>query len=173
MMTRILTLICFCICCTGSPAQVPAEAEGNMISQAMIAVQAYAEKHVDLLLDYTYPQIIVMAGGRDALKARILEIDTLMMQQGLSVDSIRLGPPGEIFMAGDQLHAVISQTVFISDADSIMISKSWLLGISNDQGARWYFMDTAQLSQELKSTFFPNFNEALFIPPPEQRMLPK
>lgn len=149
------------------------DTQGAIRSQAAIMVQAYENGQYDLLLNYTYPQVIAMSGGREVLQDMIAQMMANLSASGVHIDSIRVGDPGQIYAAGTEWHAIIPQQMTMSTADSAFISETYLLAISQDKGARWYFIDTTQLTPEILHTLFPNYNTDLIIPEPKQTAIRK
>ena len=90
-----------------------------------------------------------------------------MKADGVFVDSATVGEPGAIFEAGSELHSTITQTVYMKYTGGRMISESTLLAVSTDAGLNWYFLDIKQLTPEMKTQFFPDFNPELIIPEPK------
>ena len=135
--------------------------------QATTMLEAFEDHNYNKLLDYTYPKIFELSGG----KATMLEIIQESMQElelaGYIVDSANIGEPGPIYNAGVELHAIISQFVYMTIPGGSMMNESPLLAVSDNNGVSWYFLDTKQLNSNLKAYFFPNFNEDLKIPEPK------
>ncbi len=134
-------------------------------------VTAFMNEQYDLLLDYTYPKIFEIAGGRDVMKELIVQMLGELKTQGVIIDSAKVGEPGEIYTAGNELHAVISQYIYMTIPGGKLSSESSLLAISTDKGSRWYYIDIKQLTPELKAEFFPDFNEALIVPEPKDPVI--
>ncbi|HRH54805.1 MAG TPA: hypothetical protein PLN38_15865, partial [Chitinophagales bacterium] len=80
-------------------------------NQATTMLDAFEDHNYEKLLDFTYPKIFELSGG----KATMLEIIQQSMQElelaGYIVDSANIGEPGPIYNAGTELHAIISQFV--------------------------------------------------------------
>lgn len=135
--------------------------------QATSMLEAFESHNYDKLLDFTYPKIFELSGG----KPTMLEIIQQSMQElelaGYIVDSANIGEPGPIYNAGTELHAIISQFVYMTIPGGSMMNESPLLAVSDNNGVSWYFLDTKQLDGKLKAYFFPNFNEDLKIPEPK------
>ncbi|MFI5171352.1 MAG: hypothetical protein ACHQFW_03125 [Chitinophagales bacterium] len=147
------------------------ELQGHIKSQAEIMVNAFMHEQYDLLLDYTYPKIFAVTGGREVMRSLIEEMMTDLKTQGITVDSAKVGEAGPIYTAGSELHAIINQYVYMKIPDGKMISESSLLAISMDKGSKWYYIDIAQLTPELKKEFFPEFNNDLVVPEPKQPVI--
>lgn len=168
-MKKSLLLVIICVCSSlASFAQEDdqlSDNQSNAYAQAQIMVGAFEAGDYNRLLDYTYPAILVMGGGRDMLLSIISQMMSDMKAQGVVVDSARVGLPSQVYPAGDELHALIPQYVWMSTSDTYIYSESTLLAVSDDNGSRWYFLDTRQLTPELKDSFFPDYNSFLVIPP--------
>lgn len=146
------------------------DTQGAIRSQAEVMAQAFEDANYELLLNYTYPPIIVAAGGREVLQEMIAQMMEDIAKQGYIVDSVRIGDPGQIYAAGDEWHAIIPERIYMTTPEGKLFSETPLLAISQDKGARWYYLDTNQLTPELKESFFPQFNEDLKIPAPKQTL---
>ena len=148
-------------------SQIDPELKGNVRSQAEMMVNAFVNENYALLLDYTYPKILTIAGGRDVLMDMVVQMMSDLKASGVTVDSAKVGEPGEIYKAGTELHALITQYIYMKIPGGRMVSESALLAVSADNGSRWYFLDIKQLTPELKQEFFPDFNKDLIIPEPK------
>ena len=139
----------------------------NIKSQAEKMVTAFKDENYNSLLDYTYPKILEIAGGKVVLESMVKQMMDDMKADGVFVDSAKVGEPGAIFQAGSELHSTITQTVYMKYTGGRMISESTLLAVSMDAGLNWYFLDIKQLTPEMKTQFFPDFNPELIIPEPK------
>lgn len=139
----------------------------NIKSQAEKMVTAFKDENYSDLLDYTYPKILEIAGGKEVLESMVKQMMDGMKADGVFVDSATVGEPGAIFEAGSELHSTITQTVYMKYTGGRMISESTLLAVSTDAGLNWYFLDIKQLTPEMKTQFFPDFNPDLVIPEPK------
>ena len=154
-------------------AQEMSDVEGAMHSQAVIMANAYEKGNYDLLLNYTYPPIITAAGGREVLRSMVAQLMQEMAAQGYILDSVRIGIPGKIYAAGTEWHSIIPQFVYMTTPEGKLFSESALLAITQNKGARWYYLDTKQLTPQLKAALFPDFNPDLIIPEPKQSVITK
>ena len=167
---RYLILILLCV-------QFAAKAQNQVLLQTEITIQAremvtaFESADYEALLDYTYPKIFEISGGRNVMLQMIQEIMQAMDNSGYRIDSARVGMPGQVYQAGAELHAIISQYVYMSIPGGTMVNESCLLAVSQDGGNKWYFLDTQQLDAKLKPYFFPQFNNELVIPEPKDPVL--
>ena len=131
---------------------------GKKMSEAIIA------NDYETLADFTYPVIIEMMGGRTNMIQATEDAISQMRNQGYVVSKIKFGKPENIFDAGDELHCLMPQTLEIKNPKGTIINNSYLIAVSKNQGEKWYFVDTADLTNENIHKLFPNFNSELSIP---------
>ncbi len=136
----------------------------NIKLQAETMATAFEDKDYSLLLDYTYPKILEIGGGKDMMLQLVKEAIDQINADGYFIDSVTVGQPGDIFEAGNELHALIVQKVYTHYKAGKIISESSLLAVSKNKGLNWYFLDVKQLTPELTKSIFPDFNNNLIIP---------
>ena len=126
--------------------------------------EAVLASDYETLADYTYPVLLELMGGR-ANMIKVAENAMKQIQnQGYKLSDFEFGRPEKIFQAGDELHCLLPQTLKIKSLDGTIINKSYLIAVSLNQGDSWYFVDTADLTNENVYELFPNFNTKLSIP---------
>lgn len=119
----------------------------------------------ETLLKFTYPNVIALTGGPDKMISLIKKGKIEMQQQGITFDHVVIGKPTAVVKAGNEIHCMVPQTVFIKVPKGKMKSKSHLLAVSKNGGRHWYFIDTVNLTSENIKLVLPNYNFDLAIPP--------
>jgi hypothetical protein len=87
-----------------------------------------------------------------------------MEQQGMAIESVTFGEPSKTVMAEGEVHCLLPQTLLLNVPGGKMKAESQLLAISTDNGAHWYFLDTAQMTMDNVKGFIPHYNSELLIP---------
>ncbi len=164
-------LLFFILSIRSVSAQTDSAMQHTMQEQANNMVYAFVNGDYNRLLDFTYPELISIAGGRDILKDLIASTISDILAQGFTIDSARVGTPGKIYIAGNEIHSTIDQFIYLGFPGGHMTSESALLAVSQDGGKKWYFLDFGQLTPELKASFFPDFNNDLVIPEAKQPVI--
>jgi hypothetical protein len=118
-----------------------------------------------VVIDMTFPKIVEMMGGREKAIGMVDATMKTMKEQGASILAFRIGDPSEIKAGGSDLFTVIPTEVDAKLPEGKMTGKSFLVGVSSDQGKTWFFADGAQLNEESMKTLFPKFPAALKLPP--------
>lgn len=139
--------------------------------QAEITARSLLDGDYETFLKYTYPKVIEMVGGPDKLIALLRQGKIEMGQQGISFESVTIGEPSETVKAGDEIHCLVPQTIFLKVPNGKIKSESYLLAVSKDNGNNWFFIDTANLSNDNVKSVLPNYNSKLKIPRKKEPVL--
>jgi len=132
--------------------------------QAELTAKSLLEDDYESLLKFTYPKVIELVGGRERMISIIKNGKAEMKQQGISFESVTIGEPSETVKAGDEIHCLIPQTVFMKVPKGKMKSESYLLAVSQDNGNNWFYIDTTNLTMDNVKMVLPNYNSDLKIP---------
>lgn len=137
-----------------------------VVDAATKATQAFAAGDEKAVIYYTYPPALELAGGSDRMIAQMRKTKADMMGQGLRFSSVAIGTPTDIVKAGKQMRVIVPQTMIMTIPGGSIAMDSHSLGISEDEGKTWRFIDTAGLSPQVMQRLFPDYDyQALPIPP--------
>jgi len=133
--------------------------------QAEQLAAAMISNDYQTIANFTHPKVVELLGGRDKMISIIKNGNIEMMKQGISFDKTIIGRPlDQVVKAGNEIHCLVPQTVFMKVPKGKMKQESHLLAISKDNGVHWYFIDTVKLTDENVKSVLPNFNSDLRIP---------
>jgi Caspase domain len=117
-----------------------------------------------VVIDMTYPKILELMGGREKAISLVETQMKAMKEQGATILDFKLGVPSEFKTGGSDLFTVIPTTVIVKIPAGKLTGKSFLVGISSDQGKTWSFADGAQMTEESIKTLFTKFPPSLKLP---------
>lgn len=120
------------------------------------------------VLDFSYPGLIKLSGGREAMEKMITERITELKGRGVMKFDGWVNSPGPFYTAGNQIHILFPETVVMRMINGRYITHSYLLAISEDSGKSWSFMDVGNMPANVLQRLLPNFNPDLHIPSPTQ-----
>lgn len=103
------------------------------------------------LTAYTPKQVVAAMGGKEALIASVRQGIDGMKTSSVSFRDVEIGAPGKVEKMSNWLVSVIPQMVTLNVPGGRLESTAYLIGISEDDGKSWAFVD---------STGFTNENEA-------------
>jgi len=87
-----------------------------------------------------------------------------MGQQGISFDKVIIGKPSKTVIAGDEIHCLVPQTVYMKVPKGKLKSETQLLAVSRDNGSNWFFIDAVSLNKDNIKRVLPNYNFDLVLP---------
>jgi len=143
--------------------------------EAAVAKQKAAEVGQALLrgdyarvADLTYPKVVAELGGRDKMIATTDAGMKKMKAQGISFKSYAAKDPGAFLTEGGNTFTVVPTVIEMKISGGVLVSKSFLLGISPDGGKTWTFVDgSGARSPEAREKTLPKLPAALKVPPEE------
>lgn len=125
------------------------------------------------LVELTYPKVVENVGGREKMVA-MLERDTREAKgQGFEMVSYVVGEPREPVRGGSQLFVIVPTELKMKATDGVWASKSYLVGISDDDGKNWTFIDGAFLDDAKVKLVIPAAVGKLVLPKPAAPVLEK
>jgi len=130
---------------------------------AQLMVNAFAKQDYNTLIDYTYPKVIELGGGKEKMKTIIENAMNGLKDKGFTFKSITLGPISKIYKAGTELHCAITQYLALNVTGGYITSTSPLMCISSDQGKSWTFISAGDLDEEKIKKLFPDYNHQLVL----------
>ncbi|MFD0792952.1 hypothetical protein ACFQZX_04945 [Mucilaginibacter litoreus] len=118
------------------------------------------------VVNLTYPELVKLSGGKEAMQKLITERTEALKSRGVLKFDGWVNQPGPFYTAGNQVHCLVPETVVMFVFNGRYISHSYLLGVSDDQGKTWTFLDVGNMPGNVLKRLLPNFNPNLQIPPP-------
>lgn len=140
-------------------------------SQAEESSAAFVKGDYARLADLTYPRLVKLAGGREKMIAYLETAAKEMKAQGAEVISMSFDDPTQVIKIEGDLFAILPSTMKMKVPEGILIGKSFMLGISGDNGEHWTFVDGSALGEKGIKTLFPAAVGKLNIPKEEKPVL--
>lgn len=161
MKTLFCTLLLLAVAAVSCPAQEAAPAnvrqEAQKISHALTTAD-YAE-----VAAHTHPRVVALMGGKEAMLAALTKMMDGMKAQGVSFKEVQIGEPEKTQRVGAWLVVPVPQTLQMSVPKGRVEGNSYLLGISEDDGKTWSFVDTS-IGKEKLLQIYPEFVGKLEFP---------
>ena len=143
-----------------------AKLQANQLNDAVLAGDY--EKAADL----TYQKLVQLIGGRakyvSALKGGMNETNS----EAFRIISSVADDPTQIIEVASDVYAVLPTTMKIKVAEGILVGQSSMIGVSNDRGEHWTFVDAGRASsREQLKTLFAAVADRLKIPEQKRPVL--
>jgi len=142
-------------------------------------IRTEAQRCADALLsgDYatlialTHPRTVQEMGGTEAAITVVRESMAELKADGVTLESVAIGPPQEPVASGAIVGVMVPQTKILKTSTGRLRLVGYLLAISEDGGGRWTFIDTSTLNDHSLREYFPGLADVLKLParpPPEK-----
>jgi|SRR5690606_3100034 len=139
--------------------------------QVQVVVDATLAHHYETVIEKTYPSLIKLMGGKEIALKTITDGMNNLESQNIRLDSVIIGTPRDIYIAGDELHVLVPETLVMSTPKGKLVTLSYSLAISKDDGVTWLFLDVGERTNKNIVDLLPNFNNDLIIPPKQKPIL--
>jgi hypothetical protein len=159
------------IALTGSATHAgDAEMKAAAKAQANDCAQAYFRQDYDAFAAKMYPKLLEMSGGKENLIRTLQDGRKQMLAEGGDIRSATIGDVTQLKESHSQEFAIVPETLEISMREGTLTAESYMLGISDDGGKTWTFLDGAGVQKMGDSirTILPNFPADLALPAPKQ-----
>jgi hypothetical protein len=128
---------------------------------------ALLRRDYETYVSYMHPALFKVLGSKEKI------ISTLERRRGrLEADGERMvaslvGEPIQLVKAGSELHAILPQEdiTVVRGRKGEFHAVGYLLGVSNDDGKTWKFIDISRMGPKDVRQLLPNYNGKLKLPP--------
>lgn len=159
-----LPFLLFCSSLISQTLPSDSASQSNAVRQATTMANLLLKKDYKGFTAFTYAPIIKMAGGLDKL-ASYMELSFKGMEgEGFSIANVTVENCSKIIHTEKQLQCTLTEVIELKHTGGRLIQKSTLIGISNDKGITWTFIDThGETLKKLQETI-KELNNDLVIP---------
>jgi len=143
----------------------------NLNSQLEMMRKYFLEKKYNEFLNFTYPKVVEMMGGREkSIKATKASIEK-MEKEGYTFVNIKFKNPSKFIKKGTETQFTITQELLMKTPKGNILAEYTMIGISNDNGKNWKFIDTSGKSKEVMRKYFPNLSPDIVIKTKTQKLV--
>ncbi|MBC7651532.1 MAG: hypothetical protein H7101_07275 [Deinococcales bacterium] len=148
-------------------AQTPAQINA-VKTQANIMVTAMKKQDYKTLVKMTYPKAVAVAGGEAKMLEGMNKGLGQMKTNGISFSNVSVGEPSAIITVGKQLQCTIPDKLEMKMMGGTIGTNSTLIGISDDKGKTWTFIDAVGKDLVTLRKVIPTLSNKLIIPKMQQ-----
>jgi hypothetical protein len=161
-MSKKLFLTSFMIIsmCFAAKAQFSEE----IVQAAKIYAQAHLNEDYELLLDYTYPTVIEQAGGREAYKKVLQQVNELQKTRGMRLAQFEIHDPLEQVKVGKEYHVIVPYRSITKVKGGKLTADNTLIAVATESKSKWYFIETTSLTERNLVKVLPAWNNTLELP---------
>jgi hypothetical protein len=127
--------------------------------------KAFLDQDYERVTDSTYPKLVELMGGREAVIAGLkAEVDQLE-KGGVTCDEYTILMPTQLIKDGEKEFALVPAEMKMTIPGAKLSTKSYVLGISNDAGNTWTFLNGSKLDNaHLRAIILPDLPRELRLP---------
>jgi hypothetical protein len=122
----------------------------------------------DGVVAYTHSRVVALMGGKEAMIAAMKKGTASMRADGYAFLEATIGRPGTPKHAGAWLTSLVPEHIVIKVPGGKLLQDSTMLGISEDNGKTWVFVDIGVVSKEQFAQIFPEL-EGQVTPQPNPK----
>lgn len=150
-----------------SPADKDAKKAAAVQRQAEQSGKAVVDGDYETLVKLTHPALVKEIGGRETMIATTKAAMEDLKEKGFRIVAYSVDPPDSFVAAGKTLYTVVPTRIEMSAPGGKLIARSYLIGVSGDEGANWTFVDGSGKA-ELTKKILPDLPGTLKLPEPQQ-----
>jgi len=161
---RNLSLLILLLFITIGYSQTKEEA----LRDAKITAKATLDMDFKTVLKHTYPPILKLMGGEDAAVSFIKQTFESMESQGFTFEKADVQEVSDVIKEHGQYRCYSHSINVMKMGKQRITSKSYLLGIYDEDKKIWYFLEAEKLKNKaLADQILPDFKTSLNIPKDE------
>lgn len=166
-------LLMFMAGCSGKEkSEMPVRQDGSA-PEMVATIKQEAEKCAKALLtgdyetlaDYTHKRVVAGLGGKKEMAATVKASMSEWQKNGIAIVAATVGQPQEPRKIGSWLVTLVPQHIVMKVPAGRAHQDSHLMGISEDAGKTWVFVDVGPISQEQLVEVFPELDGKITLPP--------
>ncbi len=125
------------------------------------------------IVAYTHPRIVTQIGGKEAMIGILKSGTDQMHANGIKLVEVTIGTPEAPKTVGSWITSTVSQHIVMKVPDGKLYRDSFLLGISEDSGKHWVFVDLGPITQEQLEQVFPELKGKIAVPEKKEPVFKK
>ncbi len=162
----ILMLLCF-------SNSVFSQNKTDALRDAKITSEATLKMDFKTVLKYTHPNVVKLMGGEESAVNLLTSTFDTMKSQGFIFEKADVISVSDIVKEQGQYRCVVEGFNQMTMNDMRIKSKSYLLGVYDEEKKMWYYLEAKQLKNSaLVNQVLPDFETKLDIPEDEMTTEP-
>lgn len=157
---KLFNILVFLILSLSLQAQTDNE---NLNGDLEAMSSAFLDEKYEVIADYTYPKILEMMGGKEAMVKATQSTMSQMKSQGFTFLEINFKDPSPFYENNGDKQCALTQVLVIVTPEGKIQSESTLLAISKDEGETWKFLDSSGMPKTYLDSFYPNLHPDIEI----------
>lgn len=170
---KTVLLVVFTFISLSLSSQTEQELKDLAIENAKTVSTATIAMDFDTVLNYTYPSVLELMGGKEgAITLLKTQFDT-MTAEGFVFEKADVKGIISFAKVKDEYHCILETFNQMKMPKMRITSKSFMFGIYDDYAKHWFFVEAKQLKNPaMRDMIFPDFYTTLELPDDEMTTEP-
>ena len=130
----------------------------NLNAQLNEMKTSFLNSEYEVIVKYTFPKVVEMMGGEEAMLKTTGETMDQMKAGGFSFLDISFSDPSAFLEQNGFSQCTLNQILVMDTPQGKMESTTTLMAVSGDDGQNWSFLDASGVPENLISTIFPDIH---------------
>ena len=118
----------------------------------------------DAVAGYTHPRILSRMGGKEAMLQVMKRGTDDMRVNGITILGAKMGNPQEPKTVGTWTVSLLPQQIVMKVPGGKLQQDSHLLGVTEDEGRTWFFIDVGSITKAQFEEVFPELRGKVALP---------
>ena len=116
-------------------------------------------KDYEDFVKYMYPPLIELMGGKE----KVINIFNQGLPEGNTIERVKISYPSDTIIINNQIQCTLKEVIEMKVKGGKIIGTSTLIGISDDNGNSWHFIDANSKSLETLKSNYPELSGRLIF----------
>lgn len=148
-------------------AQTSNENANKQLEELKIAI---LNSNYQKVVEFAYPKIYQPLSKKQMTNLMTSMYDKMKVE-GFIISDVTFSSPSDIIENGKELQFTVDENLFVQTPKGLVLGIYTLIGISNDNGLNWKFVDTSGKSKDDVIKKLPNLSSKLTIKPAEKYLI--
>lgn len=132
--------------------------------EAQKCAKALLNADYDGVVKYTHRRVVKATGGKEAMLVVLKRGLEEMQAKGITIQEVTIGEADKPLDVESWTVAFVPQRLILKTTEGKIEQDSHLLGISEDDGKTWVFVDCSSLTKEKVAQIFPELAGRIELP---------
>ena len=143
----------------------------NLNQQLSILRNFFFEEDYNQFAKFVHPEVTKMIGGKAKMIQTTKASLDKMKKDGFFFSDLTFKNPTKFINNGNNVQFTITQEITMKTPKGKIFAEYSLIGVSNDKGKNWFFIDTSGKSKEEMRKYLPFLSKDLIIKPKIQKFI--
>ncbi len=172
MKSFLALLFALAVCCCVTQAADDAPLKKIVKGKVEEMNNAIIKEDFAKVVDLTHPKVVKQAGGREKMISALESGIKGLRSKGYEIRSVKVDDPSDPVAVGSDLFIVVPFLLEMKVPGGKGRQKSFVIGVSTDQGRSWVFIAGDQDIKQIKM-WLPSFPDQLKLPESEKPVIEK